>query len=132
MGEVKITNCTINQGIQDPATVRFLMDLNFVKITGGITVKNCILGLTGSTVGASGIRSTVLVPSISNTGSYYTSDYFDDTLVGTPIPVSYSIKTAMTAYSGASTSLWNGPTTGDFSLKDTSFKGKGVAGDLRY
>ena len=132
MGEVKITNCTINQGIQDPATVRFLMDLNFVKITVGITVKNCILGLTGSTVGASGIRSTVLVPSISNTGSYYTSDYFDDTLVGTPIPVSYSIKTAMTAYSGASTSLWNGPTTGDFSLKDTSFKGKGVAGDLRY
>jgi len=131
MGEVKITNCTINQGIQDPATVRFLMDLNFVKITVGITVKNCILGLTGSTVGASGIRSTVLVPSISNTGSYYTSDYFDDALVGTP-PVSYSIKTAMTAYSGASTSLWNGPTTGDFSLKDTSFKGKGVAGDLRY
>ena len=132
MGDVNLTNCTINQGIQDPATVRFLMDLNFVKITGGIQVKNCILGLTGSTVGASGIRSTVLIPSISNTGSYYTSDYFDDTLVGTAPAMSYSIKTAMTSYSGASTSLWNTPTSGDFTLKDASFKGKGVAGDLRW
>jgi len=129
MGTVSITNCTINQGIQDPATMRYLMDLNLVTITGGITVKNCILGLTGSTAGASGIRSTIAVTSINNTGSYYTSDYVDETLVGT---ASYSIKSSMSAYSGASTSLWNSPTTGDFTLKDTSFKGKGVAGDLRW
>jgi len=133
MSTVSITNCTINQGIQDPAAIRYLMDLNFVTMTGGITVKNCILGWTGSTLGASGIRSTVAIAAINNTGSYYTSDYVDETQVGTaPNIFTYSIKAAMSSYSGASTSLWKSPTTGDFSLKDTAFKGKGVAGDLRY
>jgi len=133
MGTVNITNCNINQGIQDPAAIRYLMDLNLVTMTGGVTVKNCIFGFTGSTVGASGIRSTVGVAAINNTGSYYTSDYVDETLVGTaPNTFNYSIKAAMTLYTGASTALWNGPTTGDFTLKDTAFKGKGVAGDLRW
>ena len=131
MGNVNITNCTINQGIQDPAAIRYLMDLNFVTITGGITVKNCILGQTGSTLGAAGVRSTIVSTAINNTGSYYTSDYVDETLVGTAPPMSYTIKAAMTSYSGPSASLWNAPATGDFSLKDSSFKGKGVAGDLR-
>ena len=129
MGNVNVTNCTINQGIQDPSAISYLMDLNLVTMTGGVTVKNCIFGLTGSTLGASGIRSTVTVAGVSNTGSYYTSDYVDETLVAT---FSYSIKAAMSAYSSASTALWNGPTTGDFTLKDTAFKGKGVAGDLRW
>lgn len=133
MGNVSITNCTINQGIQDPAAIRYLMDLNLVTMTGGITVKNCIFGLTGSTLGASGIRSTIPIATINNTGSYFTKDNIDNTPVGTaPNTFVYSIQAAMTAYSGASTDLWNGPTTGDFKLKDTAFKGKGLAGDLRY
>lgn len=133
MGNVSITNCTINQGIQDPAAIRYLMDLNLVTMTGGITVKNCIFGLTGSTLGASGIRSTIAISAINNTGSYYTKDNVDNTPVGTaPNIFVYSIQSAMTSYSGASVDLWNGPTTGDFSLKDTSFKGKGTAGDLRW
>jgi hypothetical protein len=135
MGNVNITNCTINQGIQDPAAIRYLMDLNFVTFVpgGGITIKNCILGQTGSLVGAAGVRSTIASTAITNTGSYYTSDYVDETIVGTaPNTFSYTIKAAMTAYSGLSTSLWNSPSTGDFSLKDSAFKGKGVAGDLRY
>lgn len=133
MGNVSITNCTINQGIQDPAAIRYLMDLNLVTFTGGITVKNCIFGLTGSTMGASGVRSTIPIATINNTGSYYTKDNVDNTPVGTaPNIFVYSIQAAMTGYSGASVDLWNGPTTGDFSLKDTSFKGKGTAGDLRW
>ncbi|MDD4968166.1 MAG: DUF5123 domain-containing protein [Paludibacter sp.] len=133
MGTVSVTNCTINQGVQDPAAIRYLMDLNLVTITGGVTVKNCIFGFTGSTLGASGIRSTIAIGAINNSGCYYTSDYVDETLVGTaPNTFNYSIKSAMTLYSGASTALWNGPTTGDFTLKDTAFKGKGVAGDLRW
>jgi len=133
MGNVSITNCTINHGIQDPSTTRYLMDLNLVTMTGGVTVKNCIFGFTGSTLGASGIRSTVTVTGVKNTGNYYTSDYVDETLVGVaPNTFSYSIKAAMSPYSGLSTDLWTSPATGDFTLKDTTFKGAGVAGDLRY
>jgi hypothetical protein len=45
---------------------------------------------------------------------------------------STSLKAKMTSYSGASATLWTDPVNGDFKLKDTSFAGKGVAGDLRW
>jgi len=125
MGGVTLTNCTFNQSTQDTA-IRYLMDFNSMTITNGVTVKNCIFGSSGATT--AGIRVTGL---LSITGCYYTSDFVDETAVGTP-PASISKKGSMTAYTGASTALWNGPTTGDFNLKDTAFKGKGVAGDLRW
>jgi len=137
MNSISISNCNINQGMQDPGSARYLLDLNtavFPAISSGnnVTIKNCIIGNSSapsSTIGANGIRYAA-GSKVGITGCYYTSDYVDD-----PIPVgliSTSIKSNMTSYSGASTALWNNPTTGDFSLKDTGFAGKGVAGDLRW
>ena len=133
MSSINVSNCTINQGMQDPGSARYLMDLNTAvfKANSGVTIKNCIFGSSGGALGANGLRYTTGTV-ITNTGSYYTSDYVDDPI---PLPVgvaSSSIKTPMTFYSGASTSLWNSPVNGIFTLKDASFKGKGVAGDLRW
>lgn len=136
IGSVNITNCTVNQGMQDTGSARYLLDFNTATFNGsGITIKNCIFGQTGATVGANGYRGTV-TPTI--TGSYYTSDYVDD-----PIPVGLvptSLKAKMTAYTKSSTALWTDPTSsvaaplsgGNFTLKDATFAGKGVAGDLSW
>jgi len=127
MGTISITNCTINQGMQDGGSARYLIDANNTPITSGITINNCIFGSSGAAMGANGIRSTAIT---TITGSYFTTDYVDD-----PIPAgltSTSIKAKMTAYSNSSTALWNSPTTGDFKLKDVTFAGKGFAGDLRW
>ncbi len=130
MSSVNIINCNINQGMQDPALARYLLDLNTTVFSGtGVTVKNSVFGSSGATIGANGMRYTAGT-TISITGSYYTTDYVDD-----PIPVgltSTSIKSKMTAYSGLSTALWNNPLSGDFTFKDTNFAGKGTAGDLRW
>jgi hypothetical protein len=128
MNSVIISNCTFNQTTQNVAATRVLFNFDYMNIANGVTIKNCIFGSSGSTTASLKVTdSNTAAPTI--TGCYYTSDYVDETLVAT---LSYSIKSSMTSYSGPSTSLWNGPTTGDFTLKDTSFKGKGVAGDLRY
>ncbi len=131
MGKVSLTNCTINQADQDPAT-RLLFDFNSAAFspTDGITIKNCIFGSTGPTAGgsiAAGLRSSTAVVTI--TGCYFTTDYIDETAVG---GVNYSIKGKMTSYSGASTGLWNDPLNGIFTIKDAAFAGKGVAGDPRW
>lgn len=125
---INISNCTINQGMQDTGSTRFLIDANTATVSGtGITIKNCIIGQTGSVEkGAAGIRTTGAV-NISTT--YCTTDYFDETLVG---GAAFSVKDKMTLFSGKSTDLWNSPTTGDFSLKATTFAGKGTIGDLRW
>jgi len=129
MGAITITNCTINQGMQDTGATRFLIDANLTTFTSGVSINNCILG--SSSALAAGVRLTTLTTYPTVTKSYYTTDYVDGTLVGT---YSYSLikSGGPTAYSGASTALWNSPTTGDFSFKDAAFAGKGVAGDLRW
>ncbi len=129
LNSINVSNCTINQGMQDGGSARYLFDINLSVFpsNGGVTIKNSIFGQSGAALGANGFRATI-VPAI--TGSYYTSDYVDD-----PIPAgvtSTSIKSKLTSYSGASTSLWNAPTSGDFKLSDTNFAGKGTAGDLRW
>lgn len=127
---VKVTNCTIDQGMQDPGSSRYLMDFNTASFTSeGVTIQNCIFGLTGNVKGANGIRY-VAGTTYSNIGSYYTSDYVDD-----PIPAgttSSSIKSSMTAYSGASTSLWKNSLNGDFGFSNSSFAGAKTAGDPRW
>ena len=126
---INVQNCNINQGMQDAGSARYLMDLNTTVFSGGVTLKNNIFGTTGAAMGANGLRYAVNTP-ITITGCYYTSDYVDDP---NPLGVtSTSIKGKMTSYSGASTSLWNNPVNGDFSLKDATFAGKGTAGDLRW
>ncbi len=127
MGNINITNCTINQGMQDAGSARYLIDANGTTVTNGINFRNCIFGSTGGALGANGVRKGTAT--ISVTGSYFTTDYIDDPVT---VVTSYSIKSMMTAISGASTALWNDPVNGDFKLKMTSFAGKGVAGDLRW
>ncbi|MFV0472080.1 MAG: DUF5123 domain-containing protein [Paludibacteraceae bacterium] len=127
---VTISNCTINQGMQDASSARYLMDFSNATFNGdGINIKNCILGQTGNVLGANGLRLGVEVkPNIS--GTYYTSDYTDD-----PIPpgaTSSSIKSTMTSYSGVSTSLWVDPANGTFKLADLNFAGAKKAGDPRW
>jgi hypothetical protein len=138
LNTINITNCTVNKAMQDSTSARYLLDLNTAAFTGtgsGITIKNCIFGKTGlnkivgTSFGANGFRGTV-TPTI--TGCYYTTDYVDDPVTVTPNAPSTSIKSKMTSYSGASTALWVDPLNGNFSLKDTGFAGKGVAGDLRW
>ena len=128
MGTINLTNCTINQGMQDATNARYLIDANGTAITNGITVKNCIFGNTGGAIGANGIRK-VATATTTITGSYFTSDYVDDPVT---IVTSYSIKSLMSSYAGASTSLWNDPVSGNFTLKASTFPGKSVAGDLRW
>jgi hypothetical protein len=127
---VNVTNCTIDQGMKDDGSSRYLIDLNTATFTGaGVTIKNCILGKTGGAKGANGIRY-VDGTLVNVAGCFYTSDYVDD-----PIPpgtISTSLKFRMTAYSGTSISLWNDPVNGNYTLKDNSFAGKGWSGDLRW
>jgi hypothetical protein len=128
MGSINISNCTFNQGMQDTGSARYFIDANTMTITSGINIKNSIFGSSGGTVGANGVRVTTGTKTI--TGCYFTTDYIDD-----PIPAgttSSSIKSYMTSYSGPSTTLWIDPVNGNFKLKDSAFKGKGVAGDLRW
>jgi hypothetical protein len=127
---VNVTNCTIDQGMKDDGSSRYLIDLNTAVFTGaGVTIKNCVIGKTGGAKGANGIRYVDGTP-VSVGGCFYTSDYVDD-----PIPmgtISTSLKSRMTAYTGTSASLWTDPLNGTFTLKDNSFAGKGWSGDLRW
>ncbi|MFT4221513.1 DUF5123 domain-containing protein [Dysgonomonas sp.] len=119
VNSVTIENCTINQGMLDTGTSRYLLDMDKSTISGQVTIKNNILGSTGEKAG--GVRPIDKITSI--TGNYYTSDYID--------AVS-SNKDKMTSYSGASTDLWNNPASGIFTFKDTSFSGIDKAGDPRW
>ncbi|MDD4991438.1 MAG: DUF5123 domain-containing protein [Paludibacter sp.] len=137
INSVHVTNCTFNQSTQSAAT-KALFSFDFVNITNGITISKCIFGSSGSVSAGLKVTNTTSTPTISVSGCYYTSDFVDETLIAS---VLYSIKPKMTQYSGKSTDLWVNPVTvsttipstgGDFTLKDTSFAGKGVAGDLRW
>ncbi len=126
--EIIVRNCTIDQAMMDTGSSRFLIDTNSAACLGaGITIDKCIFG--SSSAKAAGIRKTSTDGSLVVTGSYYTTDFVDETPVGS---VNYSQKSLMTAYSGASTALWNDPVNGDFSFKDVEFAGKGKVGDTRW
>ncbi|MDD2797248.1 MAG: DUF4957 domain-containing protein [Bacteroidales bacterium] len=128
MKTISVSNCTINQGMLDPSSSRYLIDANTSTFTGsGIVISNCIFGSSGGVLGANGVRQTSGALTVA--GSYYTNDYIDDPV---SVVISYSIKKYMTAYSGASTSLWNDPLNGFFSFKDASFAGKNSAGAIFF
>jgi hypothetical protein len=105
----------------DASTGRYIIDLNATAGTGIISINNCIFGSTSLV--ANGIRPNTMT--ISNTGSFYTSDFNDG--------ITFPMKGSMTAYSGASTALWTSPVTGmDFHFLDAGFAGKNTAGDPRW
>jgi hypothetical protein len=126
---ISVVNCNIYKGMQDASSTRFLVDCSGSTSTAAtITLSNSILGLCGTTYGA-GVRTGSTNNVLTVTSSYYTSDYNDQTLVG---GVSYSIVNLLKSYSGTSANLWTDPANGDFTLKDSSFAGNGVVGDLRW
>lgn len=128
---VKVANCNIDHGMQDPGSARYLMDFNNATFTGGgITINNSIFGQTGADLGANGLRYVAGV-SVSINGSYYTTDFVDDPV--NPGATSTSIKSYLTLHPTASTELWNNPVNGDFTYKSgVTFAGAATAGDLRW
>lgn len=119
---VVVDNCTFNQTMMDAASARYFIDFGTTgnPSNGTLTISDCIFGQT-STI-ANGVRNNQMVMTV--TGSWYTSDF---------VNVSGSILGLMTAYAGASTSLWVDPlTTHDFHFLDANFAGRETAGDPRW
>lgn len=117
---VVVDNCTFNETTMDTGSSRYFIDFGTGNTSAGtLTISDCIFGQTVDR--ANGVRPGSMVMTIS--GSYYTSDFFDGT---------GPVKSLMTAYSGASSSLWNNPTDGDFTFLDVNFAGIGKAGAPRW
>jgi hypothetical protein len=120
---IVVKNCSLNQiTYTTGSTSRYIIDANATTLSGGISIQNCIFGITAA-AHTNGVRTTATL-TISN--SYRTTD-FDDAF--TP---AYSIMSSLTAYSGASTALWTDPVNGNFTFLDTNFTGKNTAGDPRW
>ncbi|MFZ2285488.1 MAG: DUF5123 domain-containing protein [Bacteroidales bacterium] len=117
---VLVDNCTFNETTMDAASSRYLIDFGTANTSAGtITISDCIFGQTVDR--ANGIRKGAMTLSVS--GSYYTSDFYDGT---------GPVKNLMTAYSGASTGLWTDPVGGIFTFLDANFEGMAGAGDPRW
>lgn len=115
-----LTACTFNETTMDAATSRYFIDFGTANAsTGTITISDCIFGQTVDR--ANGVRPGSMTLSVS--GSYYTSDFYD---------VAGPIKNLMTAYSGASTSLWTDPVGGILTFLDLNFAGIATAGAPRW
>jgi len=118
---VVVDNCTFNETTMDAASSRYFIDFGTGNTsTGTLTISDCIFGQ--SIDRSNGVRPGSMTLSVS--GSYYTTDFYD----GTTSPV----KQLMTAYSGASTSLWSDPAGGGFSFLDKNFAGIETAGAPRW
>jgi len=118
---VVVDNCTFNETTMDAASSRYFIDFGTSNTsTGALTISDCIFGQ--SIDRSNGVRPGSMTLSVS--GSYYTTDFYD----GTTSPV----KQLMTAYSGASTSLWSDPAVGGFSFLDKNFAGIETAGAPRW
>ncbi len=118
---VVVDNCTFNETTMDAASSRYFIDFGTGNTsTGTLTISDCIFGQ--SIDRSNGVRPGSMTLSVS--GSYYTTDFYD----GTTAPV----KQLMTAYSGASTSLWSDPAGGGFSFLDKNFAGIETAGAPRW
>lgn len=131
VNSVRISNCVINQATQDVGSARYMFDFNTAVFASSdaFSIRNTIFGSSGGALGSNGYRGTA---TLAVSGSYYTSDYVDAPVIPPADGSSTSFKSKMNAYSGTSTALWTSPATGDFTLKDTNFAGKGTAGDLRW
>jgi len=117
---VLVDNCTFNETTMDTGSSRYFIDFGTNNTSAGtLTISDCIFGQTADR--ANGVRPGSMTMTVS--GSYYTSDFFDGT---------WPVKNLMTAYSGASAGLWTNPTGGDFTFLDVNFAGIGTAGAPRW
>jgi hypothetical protein len=117
---VVVDNCTFNETTMDTGSSRYFIDFGTSNTSAGtLSISDCIFGQTVDR--ANGIRPGSMVLTVS--GSYYTTDFYDGT---------GPVKNLMTAYAGASTSLWTDPAGGDFTFLDGNFAGMPAAGDPRW
>jgi hypothetical protein len=114
---VFVESCTFNDML--PAGYYF-MDFNTYTVAS-LNINNCILGKTKDAALARGIRASTGTNIVTN-NCYNTSDYFT---------VSYSIP-GLIPYTGLSTDLFKTPASGDFTIIDSKFAGKGSSGDPRW
>ena len=92
-----------------------------------ITIQNCILG---------SVKNSGLVRAINmhadgtlvSEGNYATTDW----VTVLPDPQGNVVQVPAEAYAGNCEALFTNPASGDFSIKDASFAGKGMAGDPRW
>jgi hypothetical protein len=115
---LNVSNCTMNDISDD---TRALIDYN-AQSAGTFTFLNNIIGKVKSAANtARGIRISGASVTVSS-DNYITNDY---TLSTNPIG-------GVSAYSGASTALFESPSTGNFRFKDAGFTGRATAGDPRW
>jgi Domain of unknown function (DUF5123)/Domain of unknown function (DUF4957) len=119
-----LENCTFNEVPSGTAvvTTNYFVDLGVSN--SNVNIKNCIIGKVWSETGAGVLASGYKAGSSTTAGasnSYFTSDF----TTSSPVP-------NLSAYSGASTTLFTDPSNGDFKIKDANFIGKTTAGDPRW
>lgn len=117
---ITVENCTFYNFIGGTTSVRYFIDGGAsTNVSIDVTLRNLIMGKTMATNLPLGIRKNagnLIVESV-----YTTSDFSSNI----SIP-------GVTTYSKSSNDLWTSPSTGDFTIKDATFAGKGKAGDLRW
>jgi hypothetical protein len=117
---VVVDNCTFNETSMDTGSSRYFIDFGTNNTsTGTLAISDCIFGQTVDR--SNGIRPGSMT--LTMTGSFYTSDFYD---------VAGPVKNLMEAYSGASAGLWTDPAGGDFTFLDDNFTGLLTAGDPRW
>jgi hypothetical protein len=118
-----IDNCTFNDLVNQGGYF-----INYSIFPATFQIKNSIFGKTGDATNSNWIKSS---GNFTLTNCYYTSDclFSANKIVdeATPPAPKYS---GISAYAGASTDLFTGPASGDFKIKDDSFKKE--AGDPRW
>jgi hypothetical protein len=132
---IKIDNCTFNEAPSGNSYfINYLDGSTLNKVTAGITMTNCILGI-GKTTTTSSVRTVRGIradASITASNNYKTSDFTyvpipDPNPNGEPFPIPTLLN-----YAGTSEQLWQSPYTGNFKIIDNSFAGRNTAGDPRW
>jgi hypothetical protein len=120
---VLIEDCTINEA---PWAGNYLIDYSTSpnnNVVNGITINRCLFGIGKDKLGDRSIRGyrTGGTTSVVVTNSYKTSD---QTVTSNELP-------DVLPYTGASTTLWQDPSNGNFKIMDNTNPIKGL-GDPRW
>lgn len=124
-----VENCTFNElpsgGVENTET-NYFIDFVAVNSTNPIQVTNCILGKTWNEGAGNFVRGVRAgAATIFNVTNTYTLSDFISTNATYLIP-------GTSAYTGASTAVYQSPSTGNFTIIDASFPGADNAGDPKW
>lgn len=119
-----VSNCTFYNNSKSMAT---LFNLNSAQSSTGVTIDKCIFSGSNSTITLKSFYASY--PALATydfSSSYKTSDLTVNTGAGT-------LFTNLKVLSYSSSSFYNDPANGDFTLKaGVDFLGKGIVGDSRW